>query len=118
GDLNGDGIPDLIVAAPRRGDPNKGLIYSFLMRNETHQMAFKKIPPEGSGSSRLVKQETFGASLAALGPVTEDGYFSFIAGAPGRLDDAVKGRLYKVTLLNGELDTLHRLEFELDSDTF
>jgi hypothetical protein len=81
GDLNGDGIPDLIVGAPRENDSSKtkvGRVYAFSGKDGTLLYGVRAPVSEHN--------ERFGLGLAAPGDLNGDHVPDFVVGAP-RLDD-------------------------------
>lgn len=95
GDLNGDGVPDLIIGA--FAQDGEGKVYVF--DGHTGKLFRTLVPPQPSGSS------AFGWSVAAAGDLTHDGLSEIVVGAPyttvGKV--AVQGRAY---VFNGKDGTL------------
>ncbi|MCA9064077.1 MAG: FG-GAP repeat protein, partial [Planctomycetaceae bacterium] len=82
GDLNGDGIRDLIVGAPG-ADSEAGAVWIMLLNASGAVVASNQIGDQISGGPTLISGDLFGASVAALGDVDGDGVPDFTAGAPG-----------------------------------
>jgi hypothetical protein len=94
GDVNGDGIDDLIVGAP--GIQNgRGRAYLFyggsLTSNMNAQLADRKIDGINLG---MPINANYGSAVTGLGDVNQDGYGDVLVGAPG-VDQAVVSYGYK-----------------------
>jgi hypothetical protein len=82
GDVNGDGVSDVIAGAPREFDPatgkTPGAIYAYSGRNGHLLFTLKGEVPLGTFNN-----EQFGTSVAGAGDLTGDGVPDFVVGAPG-----------------------------------
>jgi FG-GAP repeat protein/flagellar hook capping protein FlgD len=91
GDVNGDGIPDFLVGAPRaRGIAGITGTVSLYLGNTDSVFTSPDLVLEGE-----VAGDAFGFAVAAAGDVNGDGYDDFLVGAPSA--DAVAfdaGRAY------------------------
>jgi len=80
GDVNSDGVPDLLVGAPDKdtqgGLANSGIAYVFSGSNGSLIRSLN--PPSQEGGSR------FGAAVANAGDIDHDGVTDALIGAPGR----------------------------------
>nr|XP_003704431.2 PREDICTED: integrin alpha-PS2 isoform X1 [Megachile rotundata] len=83
GDIDGDGLDDLIVGAPMYTIPDNpemtietGRVYVYYQGNESPK--FLKVDTRDGESNR----GRFGLSLASLGDIDRDGYGDFVVGAP------------------------------------
>ena len=92
GDINGDGLDDLIISAPR-ADPgeqnNAGLIYILYGTRSPIADPIdlgQDLTAEGLGFTLQGSAafDTAGLSVAAAGDINGDGYEDLIIGAPGR----------------------------------
>jgi len=93
GDLDGDGVPDLIAGAPYDdgGGTNKGAVHLlFLNRNGSVKAQRELSQGRGGFVGPLVSGDLFGFSLAWPGDLDGDGFPELLVGTPG--DDAL-GRL-------------------------
>jgi hypothetical protein len=75
GDLNGDGVNDLLVSSSYlsvAGKAHVGRVYA--VDGKTHKVLFSIVPPDKQAGS------VFGTSIAPLGPLTRDGRLSFAVG--------------------------------------
>lgn len=90
GDLDGDGVPDLIVGAPYDdgGGTNKGAVHLlFLRRDGSVKAQLELSQGRGGFVGPLVSGDLFGFALAWPGDVDGDGFPELLVGAPG--DDAL-----------------------------
>ena len=94
GDLDGDGVPDLVVGAPGAED-GAGRVYvlsgATLAEDRFVQLRDKALVLEGAPGSR------FGELVEPAGDVDGDGWPDFLVGAPGFFSsqaDTPEGRLY------------------------
>ncbi len=95
GDINGDGLPDALIAAPEmeHGQIQEGLV--FLFAGKVDGIRTKPVWAFQGESTRA----RFGTSLAALGDVNGDSYADFAVSAPGYR--APGGRLGQVQVFYG-----------------
>jgi hypothetical protein len=90
GELDGDGIPDLVVGAPLSGDANAGLVRVFSGKDGA-------LIYELAGAAA---NENFGTSVGGGGDVNFDGTSDFVVGVP--LRDSVGGDAGTVTVYSGK----------------
>ena len=86
GDLNGDGIPELIVGAPNDDDggADRGAVYILFMNEDATVNSAQKISDtQGSFSGTLDNTDHFGFAVAGIGDVDGDGFFDVAVGAIG-----------------------------------
>jgi len=86
GDLNGDGIPDLIVGAPNDDDGgiNRGAIYALFLNRDGSVLSSKKFSSRTGGfTGPLDNNDNFGVSVQHLGDLNGDGNQEVAVGAIG-----------------------------------
>ena len=85
GDINGDGIRDLAVGAPNDddGSDNAGAVWILLMQANGRVGSWQKISRDAGGfDGDLNANDHFGASLAGIGDLDNDGIPDLAVGAP------------------------------------
>lgn len=94
GDVNSDGVDDVVVSAPEENGPN-GRVYVFSgATDDTLYTLVSPNPPEFGGSG-------FGMDVSATGDIDGDGVGDFVVGAPG--DASLQGRAYVFSGVDGDL---------------
>ena len=91
GDVNGDGITDLAVGAPNDddGSDNAGAVWILFMKNDGSIETAQKISSdEGDFDGKLDDDYQFGAAVAGIGDLDNDGIPDLAVGAPGGDDDS------------------------------
>ena len=85
GDVNGDGLNDVLLGAPGAG--TSGSVYLFL-----GSAGLSGISVQDAVFSTATAGENFGQAVAGAGDINGDGYGDFVVGAPAYA--ANKGRVY------------------------
>lgn len=101
GDIDGDGIEDIAVGAPRLGpSTNQGVVYVlFLNRNGTVKDTSKIGFGLGGFAGAIGSQSRFGASLAFLGDLDSDGTFELAVGSPKKtVQSASEGSVWILSI--------------------
>lgn len=102
GDLDGDGIPDLVVGAPRDDDGgiDRGAVYVLFLASDGTVASHQKISQtSGLFPAALDDGGQFGTSLALLGDVNGSGFPELAIGQEEGLANGVKtGSLWIATL--------------------
>lgn len=78
GDLNGDGLSDMIVGAPSYTNTNAGEGRLFIYHGKLNGLS--SVPNRSIDGTKVGDQ--FGTSLVAVGDVNGDGFGDFMAGSP------------------------------------
>lgn len=107
GDLNGDGIQDLTVAAPYDDDlaENAGAIYQLYLNRDGTVNGYDKISDANSGLSvdLLSAGDFLGQAMGAIGDFNGDGNPDVALGAPGDdLDRSRDSGALHILLLNSD----------------
>ncbi|NQV24036.1 MAG: FG-GAP repeat protein, partial [Rhodopirellula sp.] len=107
GDLDGDGINDLVVGAKNddTGGTNRGAVYILLMNADGTVKSSTKIASGISGGPTLKDGDGFGEAVAALGDLDGDGITDLAVGAIGDGTTNV-GAVY-ILLLNADGTAKH-----------
>jgi hypothetical protein len=86
GDVNGDGIVDVLVGAPLDddggGEDVGAFWFLFLQTDGTVKGASKVSETVGGFDSELSEGDAFGASVAVIGDLNDDGFTDVVSGAP------------------------------------
>lgn len=91
GDLDGDGVSDLVVGAPEddEGGTDRGALWILFMNSNGTVKAFQKISElTGGFAGNLDDGDRFGSSISRLGDLDGDGIVDLAVGAPGDDDGA------------------------------
>ena len=120
GDLDADGVPDLIVGVPYDDDggTNHGAIYVLYLNTDGTVDTYQKISDtNGSFSATIDNDDRFGCSIATVGDLDGDGYADLVVGADGDDDDHTNsGAAYVLFLASDEtVDSYHKIN-ETSSD--
>jgi len=86
GDINGDGVVDLVVGAPFDDDgsgDNVGAIWFVFLKTDGTVKGLAKVSETMGGfDSELHENDAFGTSVAVIGDLNGDGFQDVVAGAP------------------------------------
>ena len=98
GDANGDGVPDLVVGAPRHNDGgvNRGAIFIlYLNPDGTLQSHAKISDTEGNFTAALDNNDEFGSAIHQVGDLDGNLVRELAVGAPGDDDGGTdRGAVY------------------------
>ena len=107
GDVNGDGLTDVLLGAPGAGA--SGSVYLFLgsttLSGTSNEAAVFSTPEAG---------EKFGTAVSGAGDLNGDGYADFAVGAPGYASN--KGRVY-VSLGTAVLTNINNMPQIIEGET-
>ena len=102
GDLNGDGVGDLVVSAvgdDPGGASASGAFYVLFMNADGTVNRSRRIGHQQGGGPNLAEFDFFGRGIAAIGDLNDDGVTDLAVGAPG--DDTggdTRGAVYTIFL--------------------
>ena len=105
GDVNGDGITDLAVGAPfdNDGGDEKGAVWILFMRqNGTVDDQQKISSKAGEFDGDLDAEDHFGAAVAGIGDIDNDGIPDLAVGVPGADGDGTDRGAIWILSLNAE----------------
>lgn len=94
GDLDGDGVGDLVVGDPQAGPSNSrsGCVTFIYLKSDGSLKSFKQISRENIlGIPNLA---SFGMRTANLGDLNNDGYTDLAVSAPGEVVNGINGCIY------------------------
>lgn len=107
GDVNSDGVDDLAVGAPLYNDTINGItgaVFILLMNVDGSILSYSQITDNefvtNTGTSYLSDGDRFGASIASLGDLNNNGVFYIVIGAPDDSSNGFiqEGAIYILTL--------------------
>ena len=97
GDIDGDGIPDMVAGAPARNARTGSAYVMLLNADGTVKRTVEMVNPEGTSGRQ--QGNAFGSSVAGIGDIDGDGIPDMAAGASGKQSNT--GAAY-VVLLNAD----------------
>jgi hypothetical protein len=103
GDIDGDGINDLVVGAPLDGDGGTatGAVWILFMNTDgTVRDAQKISHDEGDFGGDLDNDDRFGSAVAGIGDLDGDGVIDIVVGAPNDADGGLGRGAVWVVFLN------------------
>jgi hypothetical protein len=83
GDLDQDGITDLVIGTPENstGGPGRGAVFILFMNNDGSVRDYEKIAHGTANAPSLANDNNFGISVTALGDLDGDGVIEIAVGA-------------------------------------
>ncbi|MBX2984900.1 MAG: FG-GAP repeat protein [Bacteroidia bacterium] len=98
GDLNGDGIDDIVVGAPYTS-VNKGAIWFLYLDADGQVIGERRISDTTSGFGHLLNDDWFGTSITNIGDIDGNGYDDIAVGAPHQTaSSSQNGSIYIILL--------------------
>lgn len=114
GDVNGDGVPDIIAGAPSASIVNQGDGAAYVYSGANGDQIFRWTDRVG-----LPFPSNFAASVAGGGDIDGDGFWDIVVGAPlaqGASNGLIRGRIYAYSGRDGAL--LFRASGRSNGDSF
>lgn len=105
GDVNGDGITDLAVGTPNDDDGpnNAGAVWILFMTSEGTVRDTQKISADSGGfDGDLDAEDRFGAAVAGIGDIDDNGVPDLAVGSPGNDDGGPDRGAVWILFLNDE----------------
>jgi len=117
GDLNNDGVEDLVVGAPfdDEGGTNRGAVHILFMNTDGGVDSTVEINDATANGPVLANSDTFGWSVANIGDLNNDGVEDLVVGAP--FDDEGGTNRGAVHILFMNTDGSVDLTIEINSST-
>jgi hypothetical protein len=102
GDLDGDGITDLVVGANGdfTGGPNRGAVHFLMLNSSGTVKSSVKIASDTGGGPSLTNTDRFGTSVTSMGDLDGDGVTDLAVGAFGDDTGGYNRGAVHVLLLN------------------
>lgn len=100
GDLNGDGVADLVVGADRdvEDSSSRGAFYTLLLNSNGTVSGSSRVAHNVNGGPPLGADAFFGASLTSLGDLNNDGIVDLAVGSTDDFSTTSGGAVYIVNL--------------------
>ncbi len=104
GDLDGDGIAELVVGADRddSGGNLRGAVYVLFMKADGSVKSFQKIAHDTAGGPALADDSRFGSSVASIGDLDGDGTSDIAVGARRDPNSGVNAGAIYILLMNAD----------------